>query len=91
MAHVLVETTLGAANSAPIYGVLGVGLPWLVLGAVALLEPSLKIPSPRSRSQGQVFASGDPTGLPLGLAHFGFTSRLLAPAAHRKTGPRTSF
>jgi hypothetical protein len=50
----------------------------LVLGAAALLEPSFKIPGPRSRSQGQVFASGDPTELPLGLAHLGFTFRLLA-------------
>lgn len=28
MAHVLVEATPGAATSAPIYGVLGVGIPW---------------------------------------------------------------
>jgi hypothetical protein len=56
------------------------GSPGLVLGAAALLEPSFKIPGPRSRSQGQAFASGDPTGIPLGPAHLGFTCRLLAPA-----------
>jgi hypothetical protein len=58
------------------YSVLG--SPELVLGAAALPEPSFKIPGPRSRSQGQIFASGDPTGLPLGPAHLGFTCELLA-------------
>ena len=66
------------------------GSPGLVLGADALLKPSFKIPGPRSRSQGQLFASGDPTGIPLGLAHLGSTCRLLAPADYGKTGPRTS-
>jgi hypothetical protein len=28
MAHVLVEATLGAATSAPIYGLLGIGIAW---------------------------------------------------------------
>lgn len=71
----------------------GLGPLGSVLGAVALLEPSFKIPRPRSRFQGQVLASGDPTGLPLGLAHFGFMCRLLAPADYfccGQTGPRSS-
>jgi hypothetical protein len=56
------------------------GSPELVLRAAALLEPSFKIPGPRSRSQGQLCASGARTGLSLGPAHLGFTCRLLAPA-----------
>ena len=40
MAYVLVEATPGAATSAPIYAYLVSGLPGLVLGADALLEPS---------------------------------------------------
>jgi hypothetical protein len=54
------------------------GSPGLVLGAVALLEPSFQILGPRSKSQGQVFAFEDLTELPLGLAHLRFTCRLLA-------------
>jgi hypothetical protein len=69
----------------------GLGPLGSVLGAAALPEPSFKIPGPRSRSQGQVLASGDPTVLPLGLAHFELTCRLLALADYSycgKTGPR---
>jgi hypothetical protein len=87
MAHVLVEATPGAATSAPNYGVPGVG-------TFRISPGSCRAPRAfHSRSQGQVFASGDPTGLPLGLAHLGFTCRLLAPAGFSccgKTGPRTS-
>jgi hypothetical protein len=83
MAHVLVEATPRAASFAPIYGVLGGGIalagPRNCRAPRAFVQdprPSFKIPGPRSRSQGQAFAFGDPIGLPLGLAHFGFMCRL---------------
>jgi hypothetical protein len=47
MAHVLVEATPGAATSAPIYGVLGVGIPWA--GPRSCRAPRALVLDPRAR------------------------------------------
>ena len=47
MAHVLVEATPGAATSAPIYGVLGVGIAWA--GPRSCRAPRALVLDPRAR------------------------------------------
>jgi hypothetical protein len=47
MAHVLVEAAPGAANSAPIYGVLGVGIAWA--GPRSCRAPRAFVQDPRAR------------------------------------------
>jgi hypothetical protein len=83
MAHVLVEATPGAATSAPIYGVLGVRIPWA--GPRSCRAPGVLVLDPRARLL--------PPGIQLGcpwVRHLGTTCRLLAPADYGKTGLGTS-
>ncbi|KAI1835184.1 hypothetical protein DTO006G1_6712 [Penicillium roqueforti] len=47
MAHVLVEATLGAATSAPIYGLLGIGIAWS--GPRSRRAPMTLVLDPRAR------------------------------------------
>jgi hypothetical protein len=96
MAHVLVEANPELRLLLPSTTYSVSGSPGPVLGAAVLSEPSFKILGPRSRSQGQGFASGDPTELPLGLAHLEFTCRLLAQqtilvAGRLVLGPQCKF